>query len=140
MTTCTTEKGHLKSQGIFANKSQPQPTHNTDKKNNKPNPDPSLPNPTSKQTCTHTHTHPHTPPNSKQHRIILTGARLCQIKNKHKYIRKIQKEIKILHSRGIKIKSPLFKVFSEFPFTNSNFILNIPLSLNQIHEGNKTKI
>ena len=33
-----------------------------------------------------------------------------------------------------------FKVFSEFPFTNSSFMLNIPLSLNQIHEGNKTEI
>ena len=30
---------------------------------------------------------------------------------------------------------PFFKVFSEFPFTNSNFILNISLSLNQIQEG-----
>ena len=31
-------------------------------------------------------------------------------------------------------------MFSEFPFTNSNFILNISLSLKQIHEGNKTEI
>ena len=35
-------KGHLKSQGIFPNKSQPQPTDNT-RKNNKPNPCRSLP-------------------------------------------------------------------------------------------------
>ena len=49
-------KGRHKSQGIFPNKSQPQPTDNT-KTTNPTQVPPSLPNPTSKQTCTHTHTH-----------------------------------------------------------------------------------
>ena len=115
----------------------PTPAHRQHKKNNKPNPGPSLPNPTSKQTCTHTHTLPHTPPKNTH----WCQVNYVKIKNRHKqFKKKIQNEIKRLHSRGIKIKSPLFKVFSEFPFTNSNFILNIPLSLNQIHEGNKTEI
>ena len=67
-------KGCLKSHGIFPNKSQPQPTDNTKIQQTQPRSLP--PNPPSKQTCTHTHTHPHTPPNSKQQRIILIGARL----------------------------------------------------------------
>ena len=42
-----------------------------------------------------------------------------------------------MKSVGFMQKAP---VFSGFPFTNSNFILNISLSVNQIHEGNKTDI
>ena len=52
----------------------------------------------------------------------------------------MQNEIKRLHSIEEASRSnvhALFKVYPEFPFTDSNFILNIPLSLNQVHEGNK---
>ena len=67
-------KGRLKSQGIFPNKSQPQPTDNTRKPTNPTQVPPSPTHHLNKHALIHTH--PHTPPNSKQHRIILIDARL----------------------------------------------------------------
>ena len=59
-------KGRLQSQGIFPNKSQPQPTHNTRKTTNPTQIPPSPTQHLNKHALIHTHTHTHTPPPTSQ--------------------------------------------------------------------------